>query len=154
MAITCIHFVMESVFFQARVIAGASHVNFRRLGAGAGPAACFAVSFNLSSLFKDDAFTGLRLEILHQCARARSRSLHTPHVPPSFAQCLQYLQFLHAWHGSLPVQVANDASVMSPSARGRERTASQSCLRIRGPPGELLKVYSSHTCHCGRTRRS
>ena len=31
--------------------------------------------------------------------------LHTPHLPPSFAQCLQYLQFLHAWHGSAPVQV-------------------------------------------------
>jgi hypothetical protein len=34
------------------------------------------------------------------------RSLQTPQVPPSFAQCLQYLQFLQAWHGSEPVQVA------------------------------------------------
>ena len=32
--------------------------------------------------------------------------LQTPHFPPSFAQCLQYLQFLHAWQGSEPVQVA------------------------------------------------
>jgi hypothetical protein len=33
--------------------------------------------------------------------------LQTPHVPPSFAQCLQYRQFLHALHGSLPVHVAH-----------------------------------------------
>src|ERR1700677_1200869 len=33
--------------------------------------------------------------------------LHTPHVPPSFAQCLQYLQFLQALHGLAPVQVAS-----------------------------------------------
>jgi hypothetical protein len=32
--------------------------------------------------------------------------LHTPHFPPSLAQCLQYLQFLQAWQGSAPVQVA------------------------------------------------
>jgi hypothetical protein len=31
--------------------------------------------------------------------------LQTPHVPPSLAQCLQYLQFLQAWHGYVPVQV-------------------------------------------------
>ena len=35
--------------------------------------------------------------------------LHTPQVPPSLAQCLQYLQFLHALHGSAPTQVANEA---------------------------------------------
>ncbi len=34
------------------------------------------------------------------------RYLQTPHLPPSFAQCLQYLQFLQAWQGSAPVQVA------------------------------------------------
>ena len=32
--------------------------------------------------------------------------LQTPHFPPSLAQCLQYLQFLQAWQGSAPVQVA------------------------------------------------
>src|ERR1700676_1451468 len=36
--------------------------------------------------------------------------LQTPHFPPSFAQCLQYLQFLHALQGSAPVQVAEKAS--------------------------------------------
>ena len=32
--------------------------------------------------------------------------LHTPQLPPSFAQCLQYLQFLHALQAREPVQVA------------------------------------------------
>jgi len=32
--------------------------------------------------------------------------LQTPHVPPSFAQRLQYLQFLHARQGESPRQVA------------------------------------------------
>jgi len=32
--------------------------------------------------------------------------LQTPHFPLSLAQCLQYLQFLQAWQGSAPVQVA------------------------------------------------
>jgi hypothetical protein len=32
--------------------------------------------------------------------------LQTPHLPPSLAQCLQYLQFLQALHGSAPVHVA------------------------------------------------
>src|SRR5579872_1272050 len=39
-------------------------------------------------------------------SRIQIRALQIPHVPPSFAQCLQYLQFLQAWHGSEPVQVA------------------------------------------------
>ena len=38
--------------------------------------------------------------------------LQTPHVPPSLAQCLQYLQFLQAWHGSAPVHVAKNASLV------------------------------------------
>jgi len=33
--------------------------------------------------------------------------LHTPHLPPSLAQCLQYLQFLQALHDLEPVQVAD-----------------------------------------------
>src|SRR5277367_4464535 len=37
--------------------------------------------------------------------------LQTPHFPPSFAQCLQYLQFLQALHGSEPVQVAENSGV-------------------------------------------
>lgn len=37
--------------------------------------------------------------------------LQTPHLPPSFAQCLQYLQFLQAWQGSEPVQVAAKRSL-------------------------------------------
>jgi hypothetical protein len=32
--------------------------------------------------------------------------LQTPHVPPRFAQCPQWLQVVHAWQESLPVQVA------------------------------------------------
>ncbi len=32
--------------------------------------------------------------------------LQTPHFPPSFEQCLQYLQFLHALQFFEPVQVA------------------------------------------------
>jgi hypothetical protein len=36
----------------------------------------------------------------------RGAYLHTPHLPPSFAQCRQYLQFLQALQGSLPVHVA------------------------------------------------
>jgi hypothetical protein len=36
--------------------------------------------------------------------------LQTPHFPPCFAQWAQYLQFLHALHGSLPVHVAKEAS--------------------------------------------
>jgi hypothetical protein len=43
-----------------------------------------------------------------RCRRAYADGLQTPHVPPSFAQCLQYLQFLQALHGLAPVQVAND----------------------------------------------
>jgi hypothetical protein len=35
--------------------------------------------------------------------------LQTPQVPPSLAQCLQYLQSLHALHGSAPTQVVNEA---------------------------------------------
>jgi hypothetical protein len=41
--------------------------------------------------------------------------LQMPQLPPSFAQCLQYLQFLHALHGSLPVQVANEALAARPA---------------------------------------
>src|SRR5215469_163524 len=46
-------------------------------------------------------------EVRHDLTRyvRRNRYLHTPHLPPSFAQCLQYLQFLQALHGSEPVHV-------------------------------------------------
>jgi|SRR5580658_425872 hypothetical protein len=47
---------------------------------------------------------------------ALSRFLQTPHVPPFFAQCAQYLQFLQALHGSAPVQVANIPSELKPEA--------------------------------------
>src|SRR6266478_565589 len=42
--------------------------------------------------------------------RQRLPYLQTPHFPPSFAQCLQYLQFLQTWQGSAPVQVAENMS--------------------------------------------
>jgi hypothetical protein len=34
--------------------------------------------------------------------------LQTPHLPPSLAQCRQYLQFLQALQGSEPVHVAEE----------------------------------------------
>ena len=39
--------------------------------------------------------------------------LQTPHVPPSLAQCLQYLQFLHALQFLAPLQVAFEAAVVA-----------------------------------------
>src|ERR1035438_7933854 len=43
-------------------------------------------------------------------------SYKRPHVPPFFAQCAQYLQFLQALQGSAPVQVANIPSELKPEA--------------------------------------
>ena len=51
--------------------------------------------------------------------------LQAPHAPPSLAQCLQYLQFLQALHGSLPVQVAKEASATTPIKSGSRRTGSR-----------------------------
>ena len=48
----------------------------------------------------------LRANSLTLGSQARLVLLQTPHVPPSLAQCLQYLQFLHALQGSEPVHVA------------------------------------------------
>jgi hypothetical protein len=47
--------------------------------------------------------------------------LQTPHVPPSFAQCRQYLQFLQAWQGSEPVQVA-ECKVAAAKAQAKVNT--------------------------------
>ena len=44
-------------------------------------------------------------EIEKVCRKDSAYRLQIPHVPPSFAQCLQYLQFLQALQGSLPLQV-------------------------------------------------
>jgi hypothetical protein len=64
---------------------------------------------------------------------ASNERLHTPHVPPSFAQCLQYLQFLQALHGSLPVQVEKEPSVIAPRSRGNARMANQAkCFTFIG----------------------
>ena len=41
--------------------------------------------------------------------------MHTPHEPPFWEQCLQYLQFLHALHDELPVQVAQTSVSISPT---------------------------------------
>jgi hypothetical protein len=41
---------------------------------------------------------------MYQTTR-RAVHLQTPHLPPSLAQCRQYLQFLQALQGSLPVHV-------------------------------------------------
>lgn len=43
----------------------------------------------------------------------RPRHLQTPQVPPSLAQCLQYLQFLHALQLPEPVQVAVFAGMLA-----------------------------------------
>lgn len=71
--------------------------------------------------------------------------LQTPHLPPSLAQCLQYLQFLQALQGSPPVQVDKDSPLIAPSNRGVARIASQMlCLLSIGPPEgwQLGKLYS------------
>ena len=47
-----------------------------------------------------------RLDRVGHGRRRHRCHLQTPHFPPSFAQCLQYLQFLQALHGSEPVHVA------------------------------------------------
>jgi hypothetical protein len=49
-------------------------------------------------------------------------------VPPSLAQCLQYLQFLHAEHGSLPVQVEYNVSLVAPMRSGNRSNASHKWL--------------------------
>jgi hypothetical protein len=56
-----------------------------------------------------------------------ARFLQTPHFPPSFAQCLQYLQFLQAWQGSEPVQVdekdaKGDSAVPKSRAKRKAKT--------------------------------
>jgi hypothetical protein len=43
------------------------------------------------------------------------RDLQMPHVPPSFEQCLQYLQFLHALQGVFPRHVAAFTAGAAPS---------------------------------------
>lgn len=52
-----------------------------------------------------------RLRGLSKVETVLYHCLHTPQVPPSFAQCLQYLQFLQALQGSSPVQVAKLAEL-------------------------------------------
>jgi hypothetical protein len=54
--------------------------------------------------------------------------LHTPHVPPSLAQCLQYLQFLQALHGLLPVQVANDEPAITKASKVQTKAIGQNLL--------------------------
>ena len=63
--------------------------------------------------------------------------LQTPHFPPCFAQYWQYLQFLHAWQGSEPVQVTAKrlfapASAVSATIRDKKKIASGR-LRIIEP---------------------
>lgn len=63
---------------------------------------------------------------LYRCAvNCAAFRLHTPHVPPSLAQCLQYLQFLHAVHGVLPVHVPKLASAAIPPARNTAKATAQ-----------------------------
>src|SRR6266478_6405893 len=64
-------------------------------------------------------------EVTPQTVNPRSY-LQTPHFPPSLAQCLQYLQFLQAWQGSAPVQVA---AKMSSGTRLMRRIANKICER-------------------------
>jgi hypothetical protein len=51
--------------------------------------------------------------------------LQTPHFPPCFAQWAQYLQFLQALHGSLPVQVAKEASAVITVTTAKTATRGQ-----------------------------
>lgn len=46
-------------------------------------------------------------------------------MPPSFAQCLQYLQFLHALHGSLPVQVERETPEAIAMSKAQRRAFGQ-----------------------------
>src|SRR6267378_6631257 len=64
-------------------------------------------------------------EVTPQTVNPRSY-LQTPHFPPSLAQCLQYLQFLQAWQGSAPVQVA---AKMSGGIWLMRRIDNRSCAR-------------------------
>jgi hypothetical protein len=76
----------------------------------------------------------------------RRAYLQTPHLPPSLAQCRQYLQFLHALQGSLPVHVAaeNTSSgirVRSVSDRNmRETNDKVRFVVIRGHPFIYVKT--------------
>jgi hypothetical protein len=75
------------------------------------------------------------------------RLLHTPQVPPSFAQCLQYLQFLQAWHGSEPVQVAaGGLRVRIAKEAVRNREQSWAIAFILRPPRQSCK--RSHGFRC------
>jgi hypothetical protein len=56
--------------------------------------------------------------------------LHTPQVPPSFAQCLQYLQFLHALQGSLPVQVEREAPEAMEMSKAQRRAFGQRVVMV------------------------
>src|SRR5882762_844995 len=84
--------------------------------------------------------------------------LQTPHFPPSFAQCLQYLQFLQAWQGSEPVQVDEK------EARGKRAAPSRKDKRIVAtefrncfvpliaiPP--VFKIYPTVLCSTGTILR-
>src|SRR5271156_4255826 len=76
------------------------------------------VEASIDSATSKTSFSGRRLHkrtgtvnILIGCPRTQFvYYLQTPHLPPSLAQCLQYLQFLHAWQGSAPVHVAEKKS--------------------------------------------
>ena len=66
--------------------------------------------------------------------------LHTPHLPPSFAQWRQYLQFLQAWQGSEPVQVA-ECSVAAAKAHVK-RSIKENPAIEKGR--DLSKIASSN----------
>lgn len=84
--------------------------------------------------------------------------MQTPHVPPSFAQCLQYLQFLQALHGLAPVHVANSAPDTIPDNKVNASNIDQSEWVFRGimpPSGPIVialaapdpTVHSSGSSH-------
>ena len=72
--------------------------------------------------------------------------LQTPHLPPSRAQCRQYLQFLQALQGSEPVHVAEKTSVseyvleMRTSKITRATTDSHLAFRISLPRHNELSL--------------
>jgi len=76
--------------------------------------------------------------------------LQTPHFPPSFAQCLQYLQFLQAWQGSAPVQVAAKMSNESWLMRSDDNKICERTIRNR----DFTMVISSEKKLRIRYRRS
>src|SRR5713101_3191267 len=80
-------------------------------------------------------------------AAALCSLLHTPHVPPSFPQCRQYRQFLHARQSSAPVHVAACSALpVTSSAIGTARHSQGALKRFLIRDLLMAKVVSRLAC--------